>query len=233
MSIIENELRFGNFTSSKISALISEGKTKGTFGKPAITYIAEKNMERRLKRSLTSESNAKPLQWGKHLEFVVFNKLGEQYYEMSKETMRHNEIDFWSGSPDMMKYGDEKAIVEIKCPITLKSFCEFVDCKDIQEIREKHKDGEDYYWQIVSNSILTGSKYAELVIYVPYKSELDNIRDSAIEYWINKGSDNELTWIHDNGYYKDLNIFRFEIPQSDKDLLTTKVLEAGKYLISR
>lgn len=63
MSVLKNTLRHGNFTSSEIVALTTKGKAKDSFGKPALTYIEEKNMERRLGRSITTESNAKPLVW--------------------------------------------------------------------------------------------------------------------------------------------------------------------------
>jgi len=42
---MDNKLRFGNFTSSSISALMSLSKDKKDFGKPAITYIKEKLMD--------------------------------------------------------------------------------------------------------------------------------------------------------------------------------------------
>ena len=65
--ITENEVRIGRFTSSKIAALISVGKDKVSFGKPALTYIEEKNFERKLGRSLTSETTARATSRGKLL----------------------------------------------------------------------------------------------------------------------------------------------------------------------
>lgn len=231
MSIINNENRIGRFTSSKISALMSEGKIKGTFGKPALTYIQEKNYERKLGRSLSVESNAKALVWGKLCECVVFNKLGENYYPVSGKTIEHPYYNFWSGSPDARNFeNDIQKVVEIKCPLTLKSFCQFAECETIEEVREKHPDGEDYYWQIVSNGILTNCTKAELIIYCPLKSELDEIREMATDYWIAKGTDEELPWIPENSTYKNLIKFEFEIPDTDIQLLTKKVVEAGGLL---
>ena len=45
MSILNNEIRNGNFTSSEIVALTKKGKGANGFGSAAITYIEECNME--------------------------------------------------------------------------------------------------------------------------------------------------------------------------------------------
>lgn len=229
--------RIGRFTSSGISALMSVGKDKVSFGKPALTYIAEKNMERKLGRSLNTDQSSRPTSWGKVVELQVFELLGIEYQLVSKETIEHPTLpEIWAGSPDLVKEG---VVCEVKCPFTLKSFCQFADCKTIEEIRENHPDGEDYYWQVVSNAILTNSNEAELIVYCPYRSELASIREWVNNYdgnqnplaWISFASDYELPYLPDGGYYKNLNIFRFSVPQEDKDLLTQKVIEAGKLLV--
>ncbi len=231
-SIINNVNRIGNFTSSNIFKLMTNGKSAGSLGKPALEYVAECNMERRLQRSLTTESNARPLVWGKSVEYIVFNKLSAEYYPVSDETITHKTMTYWSGSPDMVK-PSESVVVDCKCPITLKSFCELVDSETIENIRDNHKDGDKYFWQLVSNAILTDSNFAELIVYCPYKSELEMIREESVDYFIVKGTDDDLPWLHDGGHYKNLNIIRFEVKQSDKDSLTARVLEAGKYLINQ
>lgn len=81
---MNNDLRFGRFTSSEVYKLMSSGKAKGSFGKPALTYIEEKNMERRLGRGLNVEQNARPMTWGSLLEGYVFDKLGMEYRLCSK-----------------------------------------------------------------------------------------------------------------------------------------------------
>lgn len=243
--MINNTARIGNFTSSEIVALTTKGKDKKSFGAPALTYIAETNMERRLKRSLTKEESAKPLVWGKLLEFHVFDQLGLEYQLISNETVVHPDIPYWSGSPD----GEtEDSVSDIKCPVTLKSFCQLVDPlynglkgnEAMDAVREANKSGEQYYWQLVSNSIILKKKFAELIVFMPYFSELELIRKMAGEvegekmskhYWIAFGQDDELPYLIDGGYYKNLNIIRFEVPEADKKLLTECVLEAGKMLI--
>lgn len=251
--IINNQIRVGNFTSSEIVALTSLAKDK-SFGKPALTYIEEKNMERRLGRNLDSEVSARPTTWGNVVEGHVLGDvhsagiLGLEYKISSQETVQHPDHDFWVGSPDGNKFDEGKTVFDLKCPMTLKSFCQLVQplydglngMDAMNAVRENHKDGDKYYWQLVSNAILTNSRFAELIVYVPYQGELQDIRDLTQMYdgpiqnkvaWINFGTDEDLPYLRKGGYYQNLNIIRFEVPQSDKDLLTQKVIEAGKLLI--
>lgn len=259
-------LRNGNFTSGEIVALLSMGSREMTEseleqykkefpkgrkknieswpGKAAVTYIEECNMERRLGRSLTDESNARPLSWGKLLERRVFDLLGIEYRLCSDQTLSHPEIGCWFGTPDIDK---KETTGDIKCPMTLKSFCLLVDplynglsgLKAMNLVRDNHPDGEKFYWQIVSNSILSGSKYGELISYMPYKSELEIIRELALNIddprqyvykWIGFATDDEIPWLPDGGYYKNINVIRFEVPEEDKQLLTERVVAASKEL---
>lgn len=240
--MINNQPRIGNFTSSEIVALTKKAKDGKSFGAPALTYIEEANMERRLGRSLTEEINARPLTWGKMLERRPFELLGLEYTLTSTDTFVHPTIPYWAGSPDGGKVSP-KTVIDIKCPITLKSFCQLVDAGlagGIDQIREDHKDGEKYYWQLVSNAIITGSEWAELIVYMPYKSELEDIRlmaqmvegdQMSKHYWIANALEDDLPYLLDDGYYKNVNVFAFEISAADKELLTESVLRAGKMLI--
>lgn len=266
--MIHNKNRIGRFTSSEIAALMKPGTRQMTeeelakyklenpkgrrttidvmFGDKAMTYIEEKKMERKLGRALNDITTAKPLIWGKMLEQRAFDLLGIEYSLISQDTIEHPEIPYWSGSPDGIKESKEyKTVIDIKCPMTLKSFCQLVDWpgltgyEAIQKIRENHSDGEKYYWQLVSNAILVGAKYAELVVYLPYKSELQEIRDLCEETdmspnkvaWIAFAEDDDLPYLLDGGYFSNCYVFTFEVPQADKDLLTSRVLEAGKILL--
>lgn len=229
--------RIGNFTSSEIYKLMTNGKAKDTLGKPALTYIAEKNMERKLGQTLNSSASAKPLQWGTLLEARAFNLLGLEYQLVSQETIGTEFSSCWYGSPDGTK---EDAVIDIKCPYTLKSFCELVDCKTIDEVRANCEAGEKYYWQLVSNGFLTGKKFAELIIYVPYISELNEIRELTNQLdedqnkyaWINFASDEDLPYLNDGGFYKNINIIRFEIPASDVEALKNRIVVASKLLLN-
>lgn len=247
--MINNQIRVGNFTSSKVVALTTVAKDKVSFGAPALTYIDEKNMERRLGRSIDAETDARPLTWGKLLEKRTFNLLGMEYVLSSTETDIHPTIPYWAGSKDGIKHDQGKTVIDIKCPMTLKSFCQLVDplyeglsgTEAMNKIRDKHKEGDTYYWQLVSNAIINDAKYAELIVYMPYFSELDDIRFMAQSvdadqlskhYWIGMANNLELPFILDEGYYKNVNVIRFEVPQEDKELLTDCVKRAGKILIN-
>lgn len=253
MSITTNIDRCGNFTSSEISALLSKGRQAEGFGADAITYISEKRMERLLGRSIKDEISARPLSWGKLLEGHVFDLLGLDYTYTSTETDVHPTIPYWSGSKDGTRERGSRAVIDIKCPMTLKSFCQLVmplycgleGMEAMNAIRNgfthdglnyaKHKSGDKYYWQLVSNAIINGCDWAELIVYMPYQSELQAIKNradgDADAYWIAYARENEIPYLNDGGYFKNLNVIRFEIPQSDKDLLTEAVLKAGKLLM--
>lgn len=241
--MINNTHRIGNFTSSEIVALTTRGKDKKSFGAPALTYIKETNMERLLGRSLTTEADARPLSWGKLLEPLVFDRLGIEYSLSSKETIVHPTIPFWAGSPDGSKFD---TTADFKAPLTLKSFLQLV--QPLYEgltgmdamilIREEHKDGDKFYWQIVSNAILQGNRFGELIVYMPFLSELNEIRTMARHHeqagkfkWVDYASDDELPYLIDGGYYKNLNVIRFEIPEEDKKFLTDCVLKGGEMLL--
>ena len=246
--MINNLPRVGNFTSSEIVALTKKDK-KGGFGAPALTYIEETNFERRLGRSLTTEVDAKPLTWGKLLEIMAFDELGLEYVLSSTETDVHPEITYWAGSKDGLKMDDGRTVIDIKSPFTLKSFCQLVQplydgltgMAAMDWVRENHKDGDKYYWQLVSNAILNNAKHAELIPFMPYKSQLEDLRMRASNvpaevlskhYFIAMANDDDLPYLPDGGYYKNINKIRFEVPQADKDLLTSLVVKAGELLVS-
>jgi hypothetical protein len=238
MEVTHNSKRVAHFTSSEIYQLMSNGRGKGEYGKPFYSYIKEKRMEMKLLRSIDIKTQAKPTTWGNMLEGRVFDLLGMEYKLCSQETLQHPEIPFWSGSPDALKFDEGNTVVDVKCPFTIQSFCTLVECTSTDALRSEHKDGEKYFQQLVSNAILTNSKYAELIVYCPFKGELDEIRkltelpenlDKNCS-WINWASDSELPYLLEEGGYKNLNILRWEVSQDDKDRLTERVQEAVKLL---
>lgn len=283
-------IRAGNFNSSTIVALLSNGKREmspeekaewkkdnpkstkkliedsNVLGESALTYIQECNYERRLERAIESEVYAKPLSWGNLCELHVQSKddlIPLKYEQRPNEPIAHAEFDFWTGTPDMFT---SDTVADLKCPFTLKSFCSLVqplydgkkgidainalrngykDSKDFEH--KKHDCGEDYYWQLISNACILESiykrkiKYAELFVYCPYQQELNEIRAKAQEqdgaagkyYSIAMSNDEDLPYLIEGGYYKNMNVISFEVPQSDKDALTARVKLAGALLEKR
>lgn len=245
--ITKNISRVGNFTSSAIGNLM-EVDRKGTgFGAPALRYIEERYLERIVGRSLSVESNAKPLTWGKLVENRVFDTLNTNYKLSSQETVVHPKHPFWAGSPDGNNFSQKKGVFDIKSPHTLKSFLKYIEpilmgldgntC--MAYIRDNHELGEKNYWQLVSNAILTESEFAELIVYIPYKRELDIIREMASQHdgddqylykWIAFATDDELPHLPDETKLRNFYSIQFEIPLQDKVLLESNVIKAEKLI---
>lgn len=252
--MIHNANRLGRFTSSENVKIMNKGTGGKYFGTLALTYIEDVRLERNLGRSIELETQAKPFSWGKLCEPFVHDLLGTEYRLCSDETVIHPDIDCWAGSPDGEKFNEDGScdtIIEIKCPITLTSFCRAVDplrtmdgMDAMNKIREKHTDGEKWYQQIISNAIIKRKKYAELVVFCPTRSMLDDIRLSINNVpsgteknyaWIRWADDDELPWLPDpdedgkpNSKYKSLNVLRFEVPKADKELMVERILRAKK-----
>lgn len=226
-------------------------------GAAALTYIRECNFERKLGRSITADIDARPTSWGSLCESFVFdNKLGHEYILCSNVTMSHPHIKWWKGSPDALKKEPKKIVSDVKCPQTLKSFTTLIEPSFhgligkewIDALRfgfkgndgldyPKHPDGEKYYWQLVSNAIISESTHAELIVYCPFEEDLDAIRLLAQEkgdgqfMWISFASNDQLPFILKSGLYNDINIIEFEVPKEDTELLTLRVNQGGRMLI--
>ncbi len=238
MSILENIIRNGNFSSSKNYNLLKLAKDQVSFGAPALTYIKEKKYERKLKRSISTEVETRPMLWGSFLEGRIHNLIGMEYEHVNDVTLVHPKYDFWVGSPDF-KIQSKKVVSDSKCPQP-KAFCELIDncSKGIEAFKKEH---DDYYWQLVSNACILGSEFIELIVYMPYESELQEIRSEAENFdgldqykyrFIAESSKNQLAYLPDDSEYKNLNIFRFPLDKGDAILLESKVIAAGIILNS-
>ena len=261
-SILNNTGRNENFTSSENYRLMTNGKKAGEPGAPFKEYVEEKNFEIKLGRSIKCEAKAQSLTWGKCLEKIVFEQLGIRYKECSQETIINPNLAHHAGSPDGIKTeGEIITVAEVKCPQTLKSFCQLVDCipmiekegiwfadpdakgyEIIAAVRENHKDGDKFYWQCISNAILTNARFAELIIFCPYYSQLNEVRAMAQTFvdagdwsynWIAKGEDASLPYLLESGRYNNLNVIRWEVSELDKKALTDRIEMASKLLITK
>lgn len=241
-------------------AELSEAKACGNkrktidagFSAAGMTYITECNYERILDDTIDSEFDAKPTSWGLLCETKVFAEIGIDYVHCSDVTTMHPTIDYWCGSCDGFKEVEERTVFDFKAPFTKKSFiglilplvCGLTGMEAMKAVREgfthdgkafpKHKDGDKFYWQLVSNAIINKCDWAELIVYMPYQSELIDIANIAgdnPQYSFLKYAD--VPYLKDDGQLKNINIIRFKIPQEDKDFLTSRVIEAGAMLIPR
>lgn len=239
-----NPIRNGNFTSSEIFRLLKPGRGKQKWSVDVDTYIKECNQERRLGRAIENQVHARPLTWGKCVEKRAFHALGLDYTLCSTTTLQHPTIPWWTGSPDATT---KTVVSDLKCPMTLGSFCDMIDPYydekgrliheglTIEAVRANHKDGDKFFWQIVSNGVLTGKRIGQLIVYVPYEDELESIKTLADGnpdyYWIWSADNEDLPYLLKGGHYKNVNIIEFPIMQRDIDLLTSRVLECGEKLI--
>lgn len=221
----------------------------------ALNYIKEKVREYKLGRSINTNAKTSSIIWGKIMEMYVFSeKLPLGYRDGNLiGRLTHHEVERWTGIPDFLE-GDPNVnsiVSDLKSQSSLIRFCDLVDdTVDLQTFKENHKD---HYWQLVSNGVLSFSDKAKFMWFVPYASELTKILEfvqsidesnlpSDISIWqvkrisddifdfIDTGREPAFAYLPDDSEYKDLNTFEFEIPQADKDLLTSRVKMAVEEL---
>lgn len=227
--------RHGTFSSSSAFKLMTNNKKGEAFGQPGLKYIKQVGLELKLGRALTCERDARPTSWGDFCEHRVFNLLDLSYRNVSDTRFFHLDVKHWSGKPDTLR---AETVGDIKSPYNLEVFCDKIAALEAGIDIYRAEYPEDFY-QHISNAILLNANgmevtHFEAIIYAPYYSELEEIRsEAALDCpWIKYAADDELPWIPDGGTYKNINIFRFQIPESDKIALHNRVVEASKMLVA-
>jgi len=234
-----NKYRFGNFSSSEIASLLSVSTDKKSFGKPAHTYINKKNIERKMGIYLKPNILTRPMVWGHFMEYYVFeNYLGSDYEPLGDTTFVHPEHSFWVGSPDYRN--TTKSIISDCKAYERENFANYADVIMTNDVELLKKEFPSEYWQLISNACITGMKYIQPILFMPYQSELMKVREATEMYdgwiplhllrYIYESVDADLNYLPDNGFYPNLVTNIFEAPQADIELLTNKVLEASKLL---
>lgn len=239
MSIASNTQRVGRFTSSQASRLVAFGrgaKTLENTGAAFNTYVQEKVYEHFLGRSLDSDAYSQSTAWGDLMEQFVFdNYLGLDYELLSNKTTVHPSYDFWSGSAD---YKQADLVADIK-GYWLKKYCEYWECLNLQDIEKLKADFSKEYWQLVSNSCIHGTKYAEVFLFAPTISQAKEVAELAEDFgtWeyrfvfeaIEAKQFYKLPLLPDESRYGKKNAmrFKFEVPESDKEFLTERVIMAN------
>jgi hypothetical protein len=216
-------MRAGTFSSSNIYKLMTNGKAADSLGKPALTYIEETRYEMRLGRSLSTDQSSRPALWGTFVEsYVNDHHIGLEYELASTERITHSTMPRWTGAPDLI--GND-CVGDIKCP-QLKNFCELEKSFKNDSLRE---DFPEYYWQLVSNAILTGKSHAELIVFCPYQEELDAIRSAVLDqgntrfYFIANAKDEELPYLINGGYYKNVMRYKWLVTEEERYELEKRV----------
>lgn len=249
-------MRSGNFSSSEIHKLMSKGRGAFTIenvGSSFNTYVQEKKFEQRHKRSLSNRINTKPIVWGQVMEGYVFENLPLEYKEMNEfGRLFHKDINHWCGIPDVIR---KDVVSDIKCPSSLLIYSKLIDSFEngLEAFKTSHKE---YYWQLVSNAILTNVSKGELIVFMPKKSELTKVQtyvrgldvekleadkgitpyqfnfiDTEIEAFLLENiKPSYVPYLKDESDYKSLTKFEFDIPKEDMDALTERVKLAVKEL---
>lgn len=227
---MQDDSRTATFSSSQAYRLMTNNKKGTGLGAPALKYIKQVGYEMDLGRSISNEFEAKQTSWGTFLEKKVFRqRLDTSYqYAADKGRLYHPEIKHYSGIPDFLK--DFDTVADCKCPFNIEKFCDKLKAlEDYSTFKEQFPED---FWQLVSNLVLlraNGMKidYIESINYVPYLSELPDIRmDSEGEKsmkWLEWTNDNGLPWLPDNGKYKNINIVRFRVMERDVDEWTERL----------
>lgn len=242
-----NPIRIGRFTSSEIYNLMANGRAKDSVGAPFFNYVKKKRQERKMGCSFCSTDSGKAAKWGSFVEWWLMYKkpdlLGLEYTLTPSTTTAHKDYtDYWAGSRD--GYNNlTQAVIDLKCPWTRESFADFADCQTIDDVRQNHKDGEKYYWQLVSNVCIAESamghkvENAELIIFMPTEEQLGLIQHAAVHgdhgqdvFFIGNANEGDLPFNPSTSQYPSLIKFCFTIPQSDKDVLTERVKKAIELL---
>lgn len=232
-----SKLRNGNFTASNAYRLCGSLKS----GEPTeafFTYAKEKMFERKLGRSLEVGAHSNSMVWGSFLEKRVFDNLPTSYQMVHKETFSHPEYSFLVGTPDFIVQGVKD--VELKCfePKNFASYVSALLTEDLDYIKKEHPKE---YWQIVQNSLILNVKNGEAIVYMPYESEMEEIRELANDplyyeslgllpwqvRFIQEKANSELSVLPNDSSFKNLNIFEFEVPESDKEFLLNRAIRAN------
>lgn len=258
--------RHGTFSSSSIWKLTTNGKrdmteaeieaqkvsnpkskartTTTPFGDAARKYIKQVGYELELGRAVGSEADFKQTSWGQLCEAYIHanDDIMSTIYSHCEDRLFHPVIPYWSGLPDWYVEAENKGtVVDGKAPFSLEMFCDKINA--LEAGMETYKDEfPNDYWQHISNSILLRANgilvtQFEAVIYVPYLSELEKIRQFAntekepsktkVYAFVNWKEDGELPYLLEGGKYKNLNKFRFPINEDDVQFLTERVILAG------
>ncbi len=223
-----DESRIGIFTSSQIYRLMGAPK-------PASTYVKEKQWERDLGIELQVESSTHALSWGRAMEGYVYENHVDLEYELSSQKTTVHPSKLWCGTKDILK---PDVVGDIKCPSSRSTFCDLSDVLLKKDIELLKKEYPEYYWQLVSNSILENVSRAELIVWMPYPSEheaileyIEGIDDFQLQLdiqWVLHTPISRLPFIPEGRKYKNVVRFEFEVPIEDKFLLEEKVNEQSK-----
>ena len=225
------------FTSSEIERLTG---AKGKFN----TYLDEKKAETNVGRRDMS-GGSKATNWGNLCEeWLLVNHLDLSYVPCHKNSIKHETIKCFSGTPDYIR--DGVSVGDIKSP-QLKNFGLLAECETGEDLK---KVAPKYYWQLISNFILGSQdnnlETCELMVFSPTQAQAIEIlkynsdkQNKQLEDWqcpyysyMDYIEDiyAELPILGNDALVKSTHLIEFEPPQDDIDLLIEKVTLASSML---
>lgn len=186
---IWDKVRLGKFTSSEMHRLMTDGKrpmtkeeiesmklagskSKATtiadatvLSEGARTYVLEKVAEDITGESAYFENFA--TKWGTEHEPIARNEF-EKRMKLDVEQVGFVPFnEFSGGSPDGIFYtaeGNKDGILEIKCPYNSANHIEHLLIQDQKYFKDNFKE---YYWQMQSNMLFTGTSKAWFISFDP------------------------------------------------------------------
>jgi hypothetical protein len=232
---MQDVTRNATFSSSQVYRLMTNGKAANSLGAPALKYIKQVRYEKIIGRSIQKEVEAKEMSWGNFNEPRVFRKLGTEYQYVGKQArLFHPDINHFSGIPDFLKGFD--TVSDCKCMFSMEKFCDkMVALKDYEKFKDEFPED---FWQLVSNLVLLRANgleinYIESITYVPFQSELEEIRaDAAFDdsmKWLSWTKDAGLPWLKHGLTYQNITCFRFRVNEQD----VTDLIERVKICVEK
>lgn len=174
--------RLGKITGSQVGRLMKKGKSS-YFGEDAMSYIYQLAYE----RTLSSDVMMFDDEFEAYLDHVNVETKAMRFGTEMEATARlvycsnnnvdceevglceHFDIDNFASSPDgLVRDGDERIALEIKCPSTA-TFMRYVDSIWDNETLKKVKP--EYYWQCMAHMMCTGAVRTDFIVFSPF-SEL-------------------------------------------------------------
>jgi hypothetical protein len=252
----QRQARHGYLTSSEVAVLVpvptrpmtedelkarEKGNRRTTIEDPNAftvggeTLIRQTRHEIRLGRPIDRDAgDTFATSWGTTLEYFAFKRFDTDYERRfhSKEFFEHPTIPRYGGCPD---YSMPRVLAgDMKCP-QLSAYMDAYECGTIHELRESLKDGEKFYWQLMSNSLILGVPECELVFFCPKRSMLDAVRTVALEadaWWWN-WEDERLPYIPDESEIGPLKVFRWVADKADLELLESRLKLASERVLAK
>ena len=164
--------RCGLITSSNIYKIIGKGRAKDKL----FTDSGESYLNQVVHESITGqvadEVTSKAMEWGIQHEVLAIEALRsskypdiEHYGVDNPRIYKSFSNEYHGGSPDFVcTVNGIKTVGEIKCPYTGSNVIELLGYNIEDDIKSNYPE---YYWQVLSNMMLTGASEGLLCIFDP------------------------------------------------------------------